>query len=154
MRKQPGKQITGTGNKSPSGDLIGDIRSLIEAARQNVAATVNAGLTLLYWQIGSRIRQDILEEKRARYGEDLLPTLSAKLVREFGRGFTEKNLRRMVQFAEAFSDMEIVVTLSRQLSWSHFAAKRQSPARFLRRNVSGGTLECSDIEEKNRWNAL
>ena len=122
MRKQPGKQITGTGNKSPSGHLIGDIRSLIEAARQSVAATVNAGLTLLYWQIGSRIRQDILEEKRARYGEDLLPTLSAKLVREFGRGFTEKNLRRMVQFAEAFSDMEIVVTLSRQLSWSHFVA--------------------------------
>ena len=76
----------------------------------------------LHWQIGSRIRQDILKEKRARYGEDLLPTLSAKSVREIGRGFTEKNLRRMVQFTEVFSDMEIVVTLSRQLSWSHFVA--------------------------------
>jgi len=87
-----------------------------------VAVTVNAGLTLLYWQIGNRVRQDILKEKRARYGEEILPTLSAKLVPEFGRGFTEKNLRRMVQFAEVFSDMEIVVTLSRQLSWSHFVA--------------------------------
>jgi predicted nuclease of restriction endonuclease-like (RecB) superfamily len=75
-----------------------------------------------YDEYGSRIRQDILKEKRVRYGEDLLPTLSAKLVREFGRGFTEKNLRRMVQFAEVFSDMEIVVTMSRQLSWSHFVA--------------------------------
>ena len=87
-----------------------------------MAVTVNAGLTLLYWQIGNRVRQDILKEKRARYGEEILPTLSAKLVPEFGRGFTEKNLRRMVQFAEVFSDMEIVVTLSRQLSWSHFVA--------------------------------
>jgi hypothetical protein len=67
-----------------SGDLIGDIRSLIETARHNIAVTVNTGLTILYWQIGSRIRQDILKEKRAEYGK------------------------------------EIVVTLSRQLSWSHF----------------------------------
>lgn len=122
MRKETGKQAAKTDDKPLSVDLIGDIRRLIETARHNVAVTVNAGLTILYRQIGSRIRKDILKEKRARYGEDLLPTLSAKLVREFGRGFTEKNLWRMVQFAEVFSDMEIVVTLSRQLSWSHFVA--------------------------------
>ena len=122
MRKETKKQAAKTDDKPFSGDLISDTRRLIETARHNVAVTVNAGLTILYRQIGNRIRQDILKEKRARYGEDLLPTLSAKLVREFGRGFTEKNLRRMVQFAEVFSDMEIVVTLSRQLSWSHFVA--------------------------------
>ena len=122
MRKETGKQAAKTDDNPLSGDLISDIRRLIETARHNVAVTVNAGLTILYRQIVIRIRQDILKEKRARYGEDLLPTLSAKLVREFGRGFTEKNLRRMVQFAEVFSDMEIVVTLSRQLSWSHFVA--------------------------------
>jgi hypothetical protein len=55
-------RITKTDNKSISGDLIGDIRSLIETARHNVAVTVNAGLTILYWQIGSRIRQDILKK--------------------------------------------------------------------------------------------
>ncbi|GAG91892.1 unnamed protein product, partial [marine sediment metagenome] len=109
MRKEMGKQVVKTDNRPISGNLISDIRSLIETARHNVAVTVNAGLTILYRQIGSRIRQDILKEKRARYGEDLLPKLSAKLVHEFGRGFTEKNLRRMVQFAEVFSDMEIVV---------------------------------------------
>ena len=46
--------------------------------------------------------------------------LSRQLVPEFGRGFEEKNLRRMVQFAEVFPDPEIVATLRRQLGWSHF----------------------------------
>ena len=113
-------RITKTYNKSISGNLIGDIRSLIETARHDVAVTVNAGLTILYWQIGNRIRQDILKKQRAKYGEEILPTLSAKLVPEFGNGFSVRNLSRMIQFAEVFSDKEIVLTLSRQLSWSHF----------------------------------
>ena len=83
---------------------------------------VNSALVLLYWRVGKRIRQDILKEKRAEYGEEIVPTLSANLVSEFGMGFAEKNLRRMVQFAEAFPDEPIVVTLSRQLGWSHFVA--------------------------------
>jgi len=120
MKKETGKLAAETDNKLPSTDLIGDIRRLIETARHNVAVTVNAGLTLLYWQIGSRIRQDILKEKRAEYGKEIVVTASRQLVSEFGEGFTDKNLRRMIQFAEAFPDMEIVVTLSRQLSWSHF----------------------------------
>ena len=122
MRKQTGKQVAKTGNKSISGDLIGDIRSLIETARHNVAVTVNTGLTILYWQIGNRIRQDILKEKRADYGRKIVVTLSRQLTEDYGNNFNEKNLRRMIQFAEIFSDMEIVVTLSRQLSWSHFVA--------------------------------
>jgi predicted nuclease of restriction endonuclease-like (RecB) superfamily len=75
---------------------------------------------MLYWQIGQRIRQDILQEKRAGYGEQIVVTLSRQLEQEFGRGFAEKNLRRMVQFAEVFPDRKIVVSLLRQLSWSHF----------------------------------
>jgi predicted nuclease of restriction endonuclease-like (RecB) superfamily len=120
MRKQTGKQVAKKYNKSISRDLVGDIRRLIETSRQNVAIAVNTGLTILYWQIGSRIRQDILKEKRAEYGKEIVVTVSRQLVSEFGEGFTDKNLRRMIQFAEAFPDMEIVVTLSRQLSWSHF----------------------------------
>ena len=73
-------RITKKYNKSISGDIIGDIRSLIETARHNVAVTVNAGLTILYWQIGDRIRQDILREKRAEYGEEIISTLSIQLV--------------------------------------------------------------------------
>ena len=120
MKKETGKQVVKTYNKSISGDLIGDIRRLIETARHNVAITVNASLTILYWQIGNRIRQNILKEKRAGYGELILPTLSAKLVPEFGNGFGIRNLSRMIRFAEVFPEGNIVSTLSRQLSWSHF----------------------------------
>jgi len=84
MRKETGKQVAETGNKPLPGNLVGDIRSLIETARHNVAVTVNAGLTLLYWQIGNRIRQDILKEKRAEYGKEIVATLSIQLAKEFG----------------------------------------------------------------------
>ena len=120
MKKETGKQVAKTYNKSISGDLIGDIRRLIEIARHNVAVTVNAGLTILYWQIGSRIRQDILEEKRAEYGKEIVATLSQQLTKEYGNGFSYSALTRMVRFAEIFPKKEIVSTLSQQLSWSHF----------------------------------
>jgi predicted nuclease of restriction endonuclease-like (RecB) superfamily len=120
MKKETGKQVTKIDNKPLSGNLIADIRKLIETARHNVAVTVNAGLTLLYWQIGNRIRQDILKEKRAEYGEEIISTLSIQLVKEFGNGFSRPNLFRMVRFAEVFPEGKIVSTLSRQLSWSHF----------------------------------
>lgn len=100
--------------------LLADLRGMILAVRSQVAQTVNAGLTLLYWQLGDRIRREVLKEKRAEYGAEILQALSARLVAEFGRGFAEKNLRRMVQFAEAFPSFKIVATLSRQLGWSHF----------------------------------
>ena len=103
-----------------SDSLFQDLRSLIIEARQDVARQVNSALVMLYWRVGQRIRKDILKEKRAEYGEQIVATLSQQLTEEFGEGFAEKNLRRMVQFAEAFPDEQIVVTLSRQLGWSHF----------------------------------
>lgn len=100
--------------------LHAEVRELILAARQQVAHAVNAGLTLAYWQIGERIRREVLKEKRASYGEEILPTLSAKLVPEFGAGFSARNLARMVGFSEAFAEFKIVTALSAQLGWSHF----------------------------------
>jgi len=64
----------------------------------------------------------VLGGERAEYGEQIVVTVSRQLVAEYGRGYTDKNLRRMIQFAEAFPEEEIVATLSRQLSWSHFSA--------------------------------
>ena len=63
--------------------ILTEVRELILTARERVAQAVNAGLTMLYWQIGTRIRQDILKEKRAEYGEEILQTLSARLLFEF-----------------------------------------------------------------------
>jgi len=102
--------------------LLADLRQLIEQSRQVAVAAVNASLTLMYWRIGQRIGIEVLAGQRAGYGEGIVVTLSRQLVADYGRGFEEKNLRRMVQFAELFDSEEIVVTLSRQLSWSHFLA--------------------------------
>lgn len=100
--------------------LLTDLRQLIEQAKQAAAVAVNAGLTMMYWHIGKRIRQEILGHARAEYGKEILPTLSAELMQHYGRGFSARSLWRMVQFAETFPDEEIVASLWRQLSWSHF----------------------------------
>jgi len=71
---------------------------------------------------GDRIRREILGERRAEYGAEIVSALGRQLELEFGRGFAEKNLRRMIQFAEVFPDREIVVSLIRQLTWTHFIA--------------------------------
>ena len=128
-RKRTGKKKIRTvvkkaqaGVFSGSDRLLADLRGLIQAARSGVARAVDSGLVALYWQIGRRIRQEILQEKRAGYGEEIVATLSRQLAAEFGRGFEPKNLHRMIQFAEVFPDEEIVAALRRQLSWTHFRA--------------------------------
>ena len=107
---------------APAAPLLADVRELILTAQQGLSRMMNATLTLLYWGIGHRIRVDVLKESRAEYGEEIVQTLSAQLEREFGRGFSRRNLFNMVAFAAAFPDREIVQTLSAQLSWSHFTA--------------------------------
>ncbi len=120
-RKSIAKAKTALTSAKPE-RLLAELRELILSTRSQVAQAVNAGLTILYWQIGDRIRREILKEKRAEYGAEILQTLSTKLQEEFGRGFAEKNLRRMIQFAEVFPDRQIVVSLIRQLTWTHFIA--------------------------------
>jgi predicted nuclease of restriction endonuclease-like (RecB) superfamily len=105
--------------KAPE-NLVRDLRQLIIDARRHAASAVNIALTLLYWRVGDRIRRDVLQNERGRYGEQILATLSQELIAEFGRGFDATNLTRMMKFAEAFPDEKIVATLSQQLSWSHF----------------------------------
>jgi hypothetical protein len=75
---------------------------------------------MLYWQIGKRINEEILKGKRARYGEEIVSSLSRQLIHEYGSGFSAKNLRHMMKFADVFPDEQIISTLWRQLSWSHF----------------------------------
>jgi len=101
-------------------NLFSEIKQVIEDSQQSVAQAVNVGLTAMYWNIGKQINEDILKNKRAEYGKQILPTLSSKLVVEYGKGFSERNLKRMVDFYSKFSDFPIVASLIRQLSWSHF----------------------------------
>jgi predicted nuclease of restriction endonuclease-like (RecB) superfamily len=123
-RKTPAQEIVPSG-KPPAPThaadrLLGDIRGLIEQARQQVARTVNSAMVALYWQIGKRIREDVLHKQRAEYGEQIVYALSRQLTMEYGRGFTRANLFHMIRFAEVFPDEEIVAALSQQLSWTHF----------------------------------
>lgn len=103
-------------------DLLSDLISLVENTKQNVVAYANSSVVLLFWHVGNKILTDTLQNKRADYGKQIVVTLSRELVERFGNNYEEKNLRRMIQFAEEYTDLEIVVTLSRQLSWSHFLA--------------------------------
>jgi predicted nuclease of restriction endonuclease-like (RecB) superfamily len=100
--------------------LLAELRQLIEQSRRAAVSAVNASLTLMYWHIGQRISTEVLAGQRAGYGESIIVTLSRQLVADYGRGFEEKNLRRMLQFAEIYPREEIVVSLTRQLSWTHF----------------------------------
>ncbi len=104
----------------PDMALLLELRGLIEQTRRQVAQTANSALTMLYWRMGERIRREALKEGRAAYGAQILATLSQELVRDYGRGFNASALTRMVKFAEAFPDVQIVTTLSQELSWSHF----------------------------------
>jgi len=94
--------------------LLSDIRLLITEAKQSAAIAVNATMSLLYWRIGKRLNDQVLQGKRAGYGEELVIGISKELTAEYGAGFSEKNLRRMRQFAEVYPDEEIVVSLIRQ----------------------------------------
>lgn len=101
--------------------LHAKLRRLIASSRQRLAGAVNAELTRLYWAVGHRLHTEVLGgADRATYGDKLINRLGEQLAQEFGRGFEAKNLRRMVQFAQMFPLPEIVATLSRQLSRSHF----------------------------------
>ncbi len=105
-------QLPPTLPRLPEG-LLEDLRSMIDQTRGVIASTVNAKLTLLYWQVGVRIRTEILKDERAEYGRSIVSTLANKLTLDYGKGFSEKSLHRMVQFGALFPDEQIVAALLR-----------------------------------------
>ncbi len=143
--------------------LVTELSLLIEQSHQQVVAQANSTLTLLFWQVGKRINEDILQNKRADYGKQIVSTLSTQLKNKYGKNFELRNIQRMMQFAEQFTDLQIVVTLSRQLSWSHFvtllplktqeaklfyaqaSATQNLGVRDLRKQISTKTFERSSI---------
>ena len=154
-------------SQAASQSLIQDLRQIIEQARGHVAATSNYALTLMYWHIGERINTEVLENQRADYGMQIVASVSRQLREEYGsKGFDEKNIRRMMQFASLFPDLQIVATLSRQLSWSHFvevipladdlqrefyltlAASERWSVRQLRKEIDGMLYERTAIATK------
>ncbi|MCH6235668.1 DUF1016 N-terminal domain-containing protein [Cognataquiflexum rubidum] len=102
--------------------LFASIKELIEQSKQQIAVSVNATMTALYWQIGSTIKNEVLKNSRAEYGQLIVHTLSTQLEKDYEKGWSEKQLRHCVQFATVFEDEQIVSALRRQLSWTHLKA--------------------------------
>ncbi|OCL85324.1 hypothetical protein AAX26_02033 [Aliarcobacter thereius] len=99
--------------------LFEQIKNLIEQTKNNVAIAVNSSLTMMYWHIGKLINDEILQNKRAEYGKEIVATVSQQLIKQYGKGYSYSALTRMMKFAKNIDEKNIA-TLSQQLSWSHF----------------------------------
>lgn len=147
--------------------LMQDLRQIIEQARGHVAATANYALSIMYWHIGKRINVEVLGNRRAEYGKQIVASVSRQLREEYGtRGFDEKNIRRMMQFAQKLPDEQIVASMMRQLSWTHIlqvlslkddlqrefyltlAASERWSVRRLRKEIDGMLYERTAIATK------
>ena len=101
-------------------ELFQSIKQLIETTKSQVGTAVNAAMTLMYWNIGQTINQEILKNERADYGKAVIADLSVQLTESYGKGYSQSALTRMCKFHNFFQDGRIVATLSQQLSWRHF----------------------------------
>lgn len=104
-----------------SSQYINDIKQILSTARKKAYQAVNSAMVEAYWKIGERI---VLEEQngqsRAEYGKEIIKNLSVELTAEFGKGFTERNLRNFRQFYLEFQQLEIWKSVISKLSWTHF----------------------------------
>ena len=91
--------------------LYKDVCYLIENTRQRLATTINAEACILHWQIGKRIKEDVLFNKRAEYGKQVVKNLAVRLTERYGKGWGYEKLKHCVRSAYLFSEDEKVVTL-------------------------------------------
>jgi predicted nuclease of restriction endonuclease-like (RecB) superfamily len=99
--------------------LFTDVALLIEESKKYVAHTVNTTLSILYWKIGKRINLEVLQNKRAEYGKQIVISLTRQLTEKYGKGWDEKTLRHCLRSAETFSENLIISATQRQLGWTH-----------------------------------
>lgn len=100
-------------------ELLNSLVSIIETSRKRVAAVINNELTLLYWNVGKIINEDILMHGRSEYGKKVVQEISTELTERFGNGFSRANLHNFMKFNELYPTIEIVYSLSGQLTWTH-----------------------------------
>lgn len=113
----PDNNITKS-NISTSGQLFAEIRQILIGARQTAYKAVNFAMVTAYWNIGRLIVEDEQQgSTRAEYGKAVLADLSVRLTEEFGKGFTEANLRNMRQFYQCFPNC---YALRSELTWTHY----------------------------------
>ena len=99
--------------------LYNDVCEIIDRARVRVATYVNTEVCLTNWYVGKRIKEDVLFNRRAEYGKQIVKNLSIKLIHRYGNGWSEKKLRHCLRAAYTFSEEDIVSATQRQLTWTH-----------------------------------
>ena len=100
-------------------DVFGKISVLIEDAREKIASTINEQMVILYWNIGKMIKEEVIRAERAKYGRQVVQSLSAQLTSRYGRGFSSQNLWYMVQLFEAYPILQSLIGELKGLSWTH-----------------------------------
>ncbi len=106
-------------NLTQNDNLYQSVKNILQSARDNAYRQVNFIMVEAYWYIGKQIVEEEQNGKdRAEYGSYLIKELSSKLTNDFGKGFSQRNIRNMRQFYICFP---IWQTLSAKLSWSHYA---------------------------------
>lgn len=112
------KNEKGLINQQEVEDLYAGIRNILANARQRAYSAVNFAMVESYWLIGQQIvEHEQHGEARADYGKGLLKELAMRLTSDFGKGFDERELRKMRQFYQMF---KIRDTLRPELTWSHY----------------------------------
>ena len=142
-------------------NLFSDLCTIVETTKRKTAVAVNSGIVFMYWNIGHRINTEVLGNKRAEYGKQIVSTLSTQLNEHFEtKEFSTRNLHRMMQFAADFQDVEIVSTLATQLNehlqldqsgirvaqyLTEFPSK-ELLQKHLRHHIENDSDECADSD--------
>jgi predicted nuclease of restriction endonuclease-like (RecB) superfamily len=99
--------------------LYSDVCQIIDGTRSRLATTVNSEVCLLHWHIGKRIKEDVLYNKRAEYGKEIVKNLASKLADRYGKGWSDRKLLHCIRAAYTFTEDEIVYAVRTQLTWTH-----------------------------------
>ncbi len=99
--------------------LVVELRHIIDSSRQQMAVAVNSAMSVLYWQVGRRINEEVLKNERAEYGKEIVHLLAEQLTAAYGKGWGEKHLRHCLRTVDTFPDKEIFYAVSRDLTWTH-----------------------------------
>jgi predicted nuclease of restriction endonuclease-like (RecB) superfamily len=131
--------------------LFEEVSIIIERGRREIATQASYRTVLIFWQVGKRVNDEVLGNQRADYGKQIVSRLATQLTTKYGRSFEQRNLRRMMQFAEQFSDYEIVSLSATQLSWSHFVEilplKTQDAKMFYLNEAVRGHIGRDELRE-------
>lgn len=127
-----------------SQELYNDVCQIIEVTRYRIATTANAEACLMNWNIGRRIKEDVLYNQRAAYGKEIVKKLALKLTERYGKGWSDRKLLHCIRSAYTFTEEEMVYAVRIQLTWTHLRSLMFIEDKFKRKFY----LEMARIE---RW---